>query len=223
MTYSEAPGSDAWNPSRTPPTVASSLRHGMITAIRRFSARSIRQQIYHSYRMNPRAGRLAAYLCAAGFLYASFLVGTAWSDAYVSQYGNFLLSRGELAFKLNLLLFILPAILFLSAAIAETRTDRLAATFDALDGRRLGRLQAVALALAVLCLAMLVRIYVLRESVVTDDENVYHFQARLLESGLSTPPPRPSRSAASSTTSSSSTTGAGSGCISSATPRCSPP
>src|SRR5262245_21161885 len=195
MTYSEAPGSDAWNPSRTPPTVASSLRHGMITAIRRFSARSIRQQIYHSYRMNPRAGRLAAYLCAAGFLYASFLVGTAWSDAYVSQYGNFLLSRGELAFKLNLLLFILPAILFLSAAIAETRTDRLAATFDALDGRRLGRLQAVALALAVLCLAMLVRIYVLRESVVTDDENVYHFQARLLESGrlYAASPPEPIR------------------------------
>jgi hypothetical protein len=30
---------------------------------------------------------------------------------------------------------------------------------------------------------MLVRIYVLRESVVTDDENVYHFQAQLLASG----------------------------------------
>jgi dolichyl-phosphate-mannose-protein mannosyltransferase len=154
-----------------------------MTAIRRFSARSIRQQIYHIYGMNLRAGRMAAYLCAAGFLYASFIVGTAWSDAYVSQYGNFLLSRGELAFKLNLVLFILPAILFASAALAEIRPRRLLAKFDSLEGGRLGHVRLITLALIALGIVMLIRVYVLRESVITDDENVYHFQAQLLASG----------------------------------------
>lgn len=133
--------------------------------------------------MNPRVGRTLACLLGAAFLYASFIVGATWSDAYISGYGNFLLSRGELALKLHLLLFILPATLLLSAAAAEVLTSRLVPKFDALEGRPPGRVLTVAVALIALGLVMLVRVYVLRESVITDDENVYHFQAQLLASG----------------------------------------
>jgi hypothetical protein len=132
--------------------------------------------------MKPRVGQTLACLLAAAFLYAAFLVGASWSDAYLSVYGNFLLSRGELALKLHLLVFILPAILLLATAMAEIRGDRLAPRFDALQ-RPPGRLATTALALVVFGLVMVVRVYVLRHSVITDDENVYHFQAQLLASG----------------------------------------
>jgi len=133
--------------------------------------------------MKLRIGRALPYLLGAVFLYASFIVGATWSDAYVSRYGNFLLSRGELALKLHLLLFILPATLLVSAAAAEVLPSRLVPKFDALAGRPPGRVLTVAVALIALGLVMLVRVYVLRESVITDDENVYHFQAQLLTSG----------------------------------------
>jgi hypothetical protein len=133
--------------------------------------------------MNLRFGRTLACLLGAGFLYASFIVGATWSDAYMSGYGNFLLSRGELALKLHLLLFILPATLIVSAAGAEVLPGRLVRKFDALEGHPPGRVLTLAVALIVLGLVMLVRVYVLRESVITDDENVYHFQAQLLASG----------------------------------------
>src|SRR5262245_51774873 len=154
----------------------------MMTATRRLSARFIGYQIYHGSRMKPRVGRIVAYLLAAAFLYAALLVGAAWSDAYMSVYGNFVLSRGELALKLHLLVFILPAILLLAAAMAEVFGDRLALGFDALQ-RPPGPVATTVLALAVCGLVMLVRLYVLRQSVITDDENVYRFQAQLLTSG----------------------------------------
>jgi len=132
--------------------------------------------------MKPRVGQTLACLLAAVFLYAAFLVGAYWSDAYLSVYGNFLLSRGELALKLHMLVFILPAIVLLATAIAEIRGDRLALRFDALQ-RPPGLVATTALALAVFGLVMVVRVYVLRHSVITDDENVYHFQAQLLASG----------------------------------------
>jgi hypothetical protein len=144
--------------------------------------------------MKPRVGQTLACLLAAAFLYAAFLVGASWSDAYLSVYGNFLLSRGELALKLHLLVFILPAILLLATAMAEIRGDRLAPRFDALQ-RPPGRLATTALALVVFGLVMVVRVYVLRHSVITDDENVYHFQAQLLASGrlYADSPPEPIR------------------------------
>ncbi len=132
--------------------------------------------------MKPRAGQTLACLLATVFLYVAFLVGASWSNAYLSMYGNFLLSRGELALKLHLLVFILPAILLFAAATAEIRGDGLTRRFDALQ-RPLGPVATATLALVVLGLVMLVRVYVLRHSVITDDENVYHFQAQLLASG----------------------------------------
>lgn len=133
--------------------------------------------------MKLRIGRALGCLLGSIFLYASFLIGADWSDAYMSGYGTFLLSRGELALKLNLLVFILPVALLLSAAGAELVPDRLSRWFDALEGRRPGRVPTLAVAVIVLGVVMLIRVYVLRESVVTDDENVYHFQAQILASG----------------------------------------
>src|SRR5512137_2274580 len=133
--------------------------------------------------MKLRIGRALGCLLGSIFLYASFLIGADWSDAYMSGYGTFLLSRGELALKLNLLVFILPVALLLSAAGAELVPDRLSRWFDALEGRRPGRVPTLAVAVIVLSVVMLIRVYVLRESVGTDDENVYHFQAQILASG----------------------------------------
>jgi dolichyl-phosphate-mannose-protein mannosyltransferase len=132
--------------------------------------------------MKPRVPRSLAYLLAAAFLYASFLIGADLYDSYGSVYGRWVLSRGELALRLYLLLFIAPAIILLAAALAEIRGEQFAVRFEDLR-RPAGRLAPIALALAVLCLVMLVRIHVLRHSEITDDENVYHFEARLIASG----------------------------------------
>jgi hypothetical protein len=133
--------------------------------------------------MKLRIGRALPYLLGAVFLYASFLIGALGSDAYLIGYGNFLLSRGELALKLHLILFILPATLLLSVGGAELLPNGLDRKFDALGRHPSGHVTTLAVAIIVLVLVMLVRVYVLRESVITDDENVYHFQAQLLASG----------------------------------------
>jgi hypothetical protein len=133
--------------------------------------------------MNPRVGRTSTCLLGAAFLYASFIVGATWSDGYLSRYGTFLLSRGDLALRLHLLLFILPATLLVSAAAAHILRDRLILKYDALEGRPPERILTGVMALIVLGLAMLVRVFVLREGVITDDENAYHFQAQLLAAG----------------------------------------
>jgi len=123
------------------------------------------------------------YVLAAAFCYASLLVVAPWSDAYLIHYGSFLLSRGELALKLHLLIFILPATIFLSFGLAEARPQQLVASFDGLGRCGRVRIAPILAALFVVGAVMAVRVYVLMGSVVTDDENVYHFQARLLASG----------------------------------------
>jgi hypothetical protein len=99
------------------------------------------------------------------------------------HYGSFLPSRGELAFKLHLLLFILPATILLSLALAEACPERLFGRFDALGSGGPSRVTPILIAFFVFGLVMIVRVFVLRQSVITDDENVYHFQANLLASG----------------------------------------
>jgi hypothetical protein len=127
--------------------------------------------------------RALVYLVGAGFLYASFFIAAGWSDLYLMQYGTFLQSRGEFAFKLHLLLFILPATVLAAFAFAELAPRRLSYAFDHPIGQGLGLISSVAVAALVLGLVMLVRVAVLRETAITDDENVYHFQAKLLASG----------------------------------------
>ena len=98
------------------------------------------------------------------------------------RYGTFAMSRGELGFRLNVVLFILPAAVLVAALLAEWPGAGLVAAFDALD-RRLSRIWLVAAMLVTLELVALVRFGVLRAGPITDDENVYLFQARLLAAG----------------------------------------
>ncbi len=131
-----------------------------------------------------RAPGVAA--CGAGALvaYLAFWAGREWGDDYTILYGRFGGSVGELAFRLNLLLFVLPATVLAAAAVARRRqaSDRLLAGFDALERRAPSPMILAALALLAVVLVVLARVAVL-QGPITDDENVYVFQARLLATG----------------------------------------
>jgi len=131
--------------------------------------------------MRPAFTRAA---CAAGaaFLLAAFWIAADWSDRYLMHYGNVTPSRGDLATKLNLLLFVLPATILAVRALAGW-APALVARFDRLGSVRRIWPWAVAVALTVLVLVAGVRFGVLRATPITDDENVYEFQARIFLSG----------------------------------------
>jgi Dolichyl-phosphate-mannose-protein mannosyltransferase len=132
--------------------------------------------------MRQRARALGCFAGAA-LCFSAFRVGAAWSDGYLMRYGSFAPSRGELAFKLHLLLFILPALLLMAVALADLLPESLGRGFDRAGQGRTRRVYPLALALLVLVLVLGIRVWVLRATPITDDENVYHFQARLLASG----------------------------------------
>jgi hypothetical protein len=108
------------------------------------------------------------------------------------RYGDFRPSRGDLALKLNLLLFVLPSTALLSWVLARRIPD-LSGTFDKLERLPKRWAWAGGLAMVALALVLLTRTVVLQEAPVTDDEYVYEFQARILASGRlyleSLPPP----------------------------------
>lgn len=132
-----------------------------------------------------RLRRGGAYLVGAVLCFSALFVTSDWSDGYLTNYGTLLLSPGELAFKLYLLLFVLPGTLLLAAASAQFPAigRRLLGAFDALAGGRRRWAWAVAGALFVLLVSHGARVGILRTAPVTDDENVYQFQAQLLASG----------------------------------------
>lgn len=143
-----------------------------------------------------RFRRAHGYALGAAFLVAAFWTGAGWSDGYLMQYGSFIASRGELALKLHLLVFILPATVLAAAAAAEGAPRLARNALGWLD--RLGQVPGprwrltVAFALLVLALAVGIRFGVLQNMPVTDDEHVYQFQAKLLASGrlyADSPPP----------------------------------
>jgi len=144
--------------------------------------------------MSLRFRRVHAYALGAAFLVFGFWAGAGLSDNYLMQYGSFVASRGELALKLHLLVFILPATVLAAAAAAERPMARdVFGWFDGL-GQTSGRRWplTVALALLVLALAVGIRLGVLQNMPITDDEHVYQFQAKLLASGrlyADSPPP----------------------------------
>ncbi len=99
--------------------VSSSLRQGTITATRGFPSAAIGSYVYHASRMFLRFRRAHAYALGAALLVAGFWTGAGLSDNYLMQYGLFTASRGELALKLHLLVFILPATVLAAAAAQE--------------------------------------------------------------------------------------------------------
>jgi hypothetical protein len=124
----------------------------------------------------------AACVAGAALLFAAFWVAAEWSDNYLMRYGSFIPSRGDVSAKLNLLVFVLPATILAARALASWQSG-VFAVFDRLPEFRRTWPWAVAIALVVLTLAAAVRFAVLRSAPVTDDENVYEFQARILASG----------------------------------------
>jgi hypothetical protein len=144
--------------------------------------------------MSPRFRRTGAYALGAAFLVAGFWANAEWSDRYLAQYGSFIASRGELALKLYLLTFILPATILAAAAAAEA--PQLArgalARLDELGQRPAGVAWPLLLSLIALALTAMIRFGVLQNMPMTDDEHVYQFQAKLLASGrlyADSPPP----------------------------------
>jgi len=125
-------------------------------------------------------------LCALGaaVLFLCFGAGGERSEGYLIQYGTFIPSRGELSLKLHTLVFLLPASMLIAVALAAlpSCSRPLLRGFDALR-TGLGRFWPLGTALLVLLLAASARLWVLRDAPVTDDENVYLFQAELLTRG----------------------------------------
>lgn len=140
-----------------------------------------------SYR--PYAALLGAGLCIAAFWAAR---GAA-AD-YIILYGRHGWAFPETAFLLNFLLLGLPAAALLTVALAAWLGPRLAAGFARLPAMpaAAARRAAGLAALAIGALVVLARYGLLRNTAITDDENVYDFMARTWAGGhLSVPSPPP--------------------------------
>ena len=119
----------------------------------------------------------------AAFLVAAGLGRSGWSDGYLVHYARWRMSVEEGFFKVHLLLFVLPAIVLASLAIAELWGDRVLAAFDSLRVAHRARWWPLLPAAVMFVSSMAVRAGVLGSIPITDDEFIYDFQARLLASG----------------------------------------
>jgi hypothetical protein len=122
-----------------------------------------------------------ASLLSALLLLAAFKGAAAWGSQYAPEYGSFPPSPGDLALRLNLLLLVLPAGVLLAWAAALLAGERVATRFDEVGTS--GRSWELLLAVWVLLATWALRRYVLLGTEVTDDENAYELQARLIASG----------------------------------------
>jgi dolichyl-phosphate-mannose-protein mannosyltransferase len=142
----------------------------------------------------PRSWRPWAALSGAGLCVAAFWVAGTAANHYVILYGRHGWAPPEVAFLLNFVLLGLPCAALLSAALARWWGPRVAADFDRLPGLPgPSALRAAGLAaLIVGALIVLARYGLLRDTAITDDENVYDFMARMWAGGhLSVPSPPP--------------------------------
>jgi hypothetical protein len=131
-------------------------------------------------RLTPLAALVGALLCVAAF----WAAGEA-SGRYVILYGRHGWGPPETAFLLNFLLLGLPCAGLLTVALGRWFGDRLAADFEGLAHTTIGRarLAAAVVAPSIGILVTLARYGVLRNTAVTDDENVYDFMARVWSTG----------------------------------------
>jgi hypothetical protein len=131
-------------------------------------------------RYRPYAALIGAGLCVAAFWVAGEAAG--W---YTVLYGRHGWGPPETAFLLNFLLLGLPSAFLLTVALTGWVGDRFTAVFERLTTVSPGRTRLCAglVALVVGALVVLARYGVLRNTAITDDENVYDFMARLWVSG----------------------------------------
>jgi len=131
---------------------------------------------------------LAGLLCLAEIWIAGLNYG-----GYMIWYGGHGWFPGELAFLLHDVLFGLPAVIFFSMALGLLAGSRLLNAIqrlDSLESREIHAIVGCAAALAFL-LVTAARILLLRNAVISDDENAYVFMAQLFASGriyLPSPP-----------------------------------
>jgi dolichyl-phosphate-mannose-protein mannosyltransferase len=135
-----------------------------------------------------------AALSGAGLCGAAFWAAGAAASHYVILYGRHGWGPPEVAFLLNFVLLGLPCAALLSTAIARWWGPRVAADFErmpAVPGPTARRVAGLA-ALVVGVLIVLARYGLLRNTAITDDENVYDFMARMWAGGhFSVPSPPP--------------------------------
>ncbi len=137
----------------------------------------------------PLAALVGALLCVAAF----WAAGEA-SNHYVILYGRHGWGPPETAFLLNFLLLGLPCAGLLTVALGERFGHRRAVDFERLAATTpaRARLAAALTAAAIGVLITLARYGLLRDTAVTDDENVYDFMARVWSTGrLYAPSPSP--------------------------------
>lgn len=136
---------------------------------------------------------IVAAVACVGALHVS---GIRYQD-YQIHYGYWGWSPGETAFLVNYLLYGVTAVGLLGAALTALVGDRLVATMEKLghlSPRASAGLLVAALAVLV-ALITLVRIGLLRDTAITDDEHVYTFMAQVFAAGrlYASSPPEPIR------------------------------
>ncbi len=147
--------------------------------------------------MAPSRYRLPLALAGAGLCLAAFWAAGEAAAHYMILYGRHGWAPPEIAFLLNFLLLGLPCAALATTALADALGPRLTGGFDRLDNvpRPIARGAAALGALLIGALVTLARYGLLRDTAITDDENVYDFMARMWAAGhLSVPsPPLPVR------------------------------
>ena len=140
--------------------------------------------------LSPRAQALLWLVPGVACLAEIWIAGLNYS-AYLITYGGHGWFPGELAFLLHYLLFGIPAIVFFTIATVGL-TRRLPSALERLDtwtGREVYATVGCASAFTFF-LVTLVRVLVLRDAVISDDENTYVFMAQMFASGhISVPSP----------------------------------
>jgi hypothetical protein len=123
---------------------------------------------------------LAGLLCLAEIWIAGLNYG-----GYVIWYGSHGWFPGELAFLLHDLLFGLPAVVLLGMALGVIAGRRLLGSIERLDSLDTREVYAMVGCAAVLAFLLITaaRILLLKNAVISDDENAYVFMAQLFASG----------------------------------------
>jgi hypothetical protein len=144
--------------------------------------------------MTPSSSRLALALGGAGLCLAAFWAAGEAAAHYAILYGRHGWAPPETALLLNFLLLGVPCAALLTAALAGWLGPRLIEAFERLGAVSGKTAQAAAgvFALLIGAVVALARYGLLRNTAITDDENVYDFMARMWVAGhLSVPSPPP--------------------------------
>ena len=134
--------------------------------------------------LTPRAKRLLLALTGLLCIAEVWIAGLNYANHQI-WYGGHGWFPGELAFLLHYLLFGIPAIFLLTFAVREAAGPRILDAIEHLDS--LGRREVHAIVFGAssvtFFLITLARLMVLKDAVISDDENAYGFMAQMFASG----------------------------------------